>query len=56
MLPGPIEKAPRCPYCELDGSIDWVAGLVTKFPEEPGRDSSTFVVVGDVPEVPGGDI
>lgn len=49
-MPGPIEKAP----C-LDGVLDSterLVGLVVT-PEEPGRDSSMFVVDGDVP---GGEI
>jgi hypothetical protein len=52
VLPGPIEKvAPRCPCCTPD-SVDRLVGWVA-IPEEPGRESSTLVVVGDVPDVPG---
>lgn len=49
-LPGPIEKAP-CLDCVPD-SADRLVGLVVT-PEDPGRESSMFVVDGDVP---GGEI
>lgn len=50
-LPGPIENAPPC-LGEVPDSAERLVGLVVT-PEDPGRDSSIFVVDGDVP---GGEI
>jgi hypothetical protein len=50
-LPGPIEKAPPC-LGGVPDSADRLVGLVVT-PEDPGLDSSMFVVDGDVP---GGEI
>lgn len=50
---GPIEKAPPCPCLGgVPDSADRLVGLVVT-PEDPGLDSSMFVVDGDVP---GGEI
>jgi hypothetical protein len=47
-VPGPIEKAPL--WCLGGASVDSVERLVgAVWPDDPGRESSIFVVVGDVP-------
>lgn len=48
---GPMEKAPCLAGAPVE-SVDTLVGLVVA-PEDPGRDSSMFVVDGDVP---GGEI